>query len=595
MRELPLILLLLVKAFTSGVLHAESPPDGFDLQKQLQQADAWPGVIRSNLGVTRKGTRIPCLYAEESLDVHSPKLRILLVAGFQDQTGTRETLQMLEWFSTSEEAKPFRDRFTLSAVPIVNPNGNSAPQFPPQGEAYSSKDNPEAEYVWRWIGMHAPDLVVCLTSGKQPAWWTPQTQNASLTKLAQALGKPANGKSDDDSEMRLATSLMKSAPANTGTIPALSAVSPQEGSRPEKLLQELFQAIEQAPFQGPSPARKELQKRVDREPVEIAQQLAKVYGHDLSSVQYIPALALVGRLWLGELTNDPTHRVDVERIVAPYLSEKKTALPQRFSGSHLAGHLIFAELARTTKDQEKAKQYLDLARRAAETGFDAQGEMKPAMPAHSEMSDAVFMSCPILVEAGVQTGEKKYLDMAARHFDFMRELVLRDDGIYRHSPLCETAWGRGNGFPALGLAWSLSLLDENDPLFKKFLNEFQTHMASLVKHQDPTGLWRQVVDDSGSYRELTSTCMITFALIRGVRNGWLKEETYRPVIDKAFNALKTRIAEDGTLVDVCTGTGKQKSLRDYYDRKAILGRDARGGAMALLVTTEMARWRRDSK
>ena len=44
------------------------------------------------------------------------------------------------------------------------------------------------------------------------------------------------------------------------------------------------------------------------------------------------------------------------------------------------------------------------------------------------------------------------------------------------------------------------------------------------------------------------------------------------------------------LVDVCTGTGKQKNLRAYYDRMAILGKDARGGAMALLVSTEMAAW-----
>jgi hypothetical protein len=31
-----------------------------------------------------------------------------------------------------------------------------------------------------------------------------------------------------------------------------------------------------------------------------------------------------------------------------------------------------------------------------------------------------------------------------------------------------------------------------------------------------------------------------------------------------------------------------KSLREYIDRPAILGRDDRGGAMALLVSTELA-------
>ncbi len=66
-------------------------------------------------------------------------------------------------------------------------------------------------------------------------------------------------------------------------------------------------------------------------------------------------------------------------------------------------------------------------------------------------------------------------------------------------------------------------------------------------------------------------------------------------VDRAWYALKSRIAPSGELVDVCTGTGKQTSLRAYFDRTAILGRDPRGGAMALLVSVERAAWERDRK
>ena len=38
-----------------------------------------------------------------------------------------------------------------------------------------------------------------------------------------------------------------------------------------------------------------------------------------------------------------------------------------------------------------------------------------------------------------------------------------------------------------------------------------------------------------------------------------------------------------------------KSLRDYFDRTAILGRDDRGGAMALMVSTEIAYWEQEQK
>lgn len=563
-------------------------PDG--IKERLQHAEAWPGVIRSAVGVTGKGTAIPCLYRQDDLNLHTKKLRVLLVAGFENEAGTNAVLEALQWFYTSAEAKPFREKFSVSAIPLLNPDGAAAPEFPPKGDGYNSEQNTEAEYAWRWIGMHAPDLVVSLSVSFSEQWGTTEKSEPTVTKLVQGLVKHPDENVVDPLGRMLCEALRNSKPGSTGTIPAIWAVRSANDPQPVAFLKELFDALEQTKFQGPSEARKELKRRVDRKPLEIAKQLAQVYGHELPSVEYIPAMALLGRLWLGDLTNDPKHWVDVERIVASYVSGDKLSLPKNFSGSHLSGHLIFAELARTGLNRNIAARYRELVRLAADTGFDETGQMKDSMPAHNEMSDAVFMGCPILVEAGALTGEEKYFQMAERHFDFMKKLVLRDDGIYRHSPLCETAWGRGNGFPALGLALCLSRLPKDHPLFGKFLKEFQNHMAALVTHQDPDGTWHQVIDDEASYRELSATCMITFSMIRGVRNGWLEEAKYRPVIEKAFHAIMTRVASDGSLVDVCTGTGKQKTLRDYYDRKAILGRDPRGGAMALLVTTEMARW-----
>jgi rhamnogalacturonyl hydrolase YesR len=250
----------------------------------------------------------------------------------------------------------------------------------------------------------------------------------------------------------------------------------------------------------------------------------------------------------------------------------------------LSGHLVFGELYRLTSKP----RYLELVRAAANLGFDERGAPLPAMPYHNEMSDAVFMGCPILAQAGRLTGETKYYDQALRHMKFMLDLNLRPDGLHRHSPLDSTAWGRGNGFPALGLALSLSDLPAAHPGRDDMLRAFRAHLEALAKHQDSTGAWRQVIDHPGSYRELTATCMIGFAMLRGVRSGWLDRARFQPLIDRAWYAARTRIAPNGDLVDVCTGTGKQRSLRDYLDRTAIFGRDPRGGAMALLFATELA-------
>jgi unsaturated rhamnogalacturonyl hydrolase len=208
------------------------------------------------------------------------------------------------------------------------------------------------------------------------------------------------------------------------------------------------------------------------------------------------------------------------------------------------------------------------------------------------MSDAVFMGSPILARVGKLTGESKYFDMCARNFEFIKKLTMRSDHIYRHSPLDEAAWGRGNGFPALGLALTLSDLPEDHPAYASILRDYRDHMAAMAKVQDFTGHWRQVVDHSGSYRELTSTCMITFAMARGIRRGWL-DPKYREHVERGWAAISGRVASDGGLIDVCTGTGKQKSLRDYFNRTAILGKDDRGGAMALQAALEVHRLHQD--
>ena len=193
-----------------------------------------------------------------------------------------------------------------------------------------------------------------------------------------------------------------------------------------------------------------MQKRLRRSPVEVARQLEQAYGHQLDQVAYIPALALVGRLRLGDLTGE-SRLEDLEKIVAPYLAGNPS-MDERVSGSIVSGHIVFADLYERTG---KGK-YLDLARQAADLGFNDDGSMKASMPFHNEMSDSVFMGCAILARVGRLSGEARYFTMALKHLRFMQELDLREDGLYRHSALDEAAWGRGNGFPALGLALALT-------------------------------------------------------------------------------------------------------------------------------------------
>jgi unsaturated rhamnogalacturonyl hydrolase len=508
------------------------------------------GMIHSAIGVTRDGAAIPCQITADDLNPGTTKYRVLLVGGLD---GRRESVE-----AATRAVEVFRQgpkmeaELAVSVVPNARPDsfGEVKPMsFPPAGSAYDQPENDVAHYLWRWIGMHAPDRVILVAT----------ESDASAASLAKALGEVA--------------------PCGVGTIPC-TVVAPAEA----------VASLPAAPAsRKPSAARLEMQRRVARSAVEVATELAQVYGHKLDPVAYIPALAIVGRMRLGELTGDHAALLDAEKICLPYKTGDKESMPANGNGGTISGHLVFAELARRTGDPA----WTALVKKTADYGFDAEGRPKESMPFHSEMSDSVFMGCAILAEAGALTGEKKYFEHCLRHLRFMEKRCLRADGIYRHSPLDESAWGRGNGFPALGLSLSLSHLPSETAEQPAFQQSYRNHLAALRKHQAPTGAWHQVIDHEESYREFTSTCMITFAIVRGLRRGWLDADEWQPMADKAWTAIKSRIGANGQLVDVCTGTGKMKSLREYLDRTAILGRDDRGGAMALMVSTEMAFWEKE--
>jgi rhamnogalacturonyl hydrolase YesR len=478
-----------------------------------------------HVGLTQKGTRIEASIVPGASGSASTVLLIGGVAG-NDETSRAVSREM----QTFEAIPPGRRPFRLIVIPVANPDATRL-QFPPTGVAY--KENSESHALWRWIGIHAPDLV--LIAGTE--------------------------------DYGLAEAMAHNAPARVATIPArhVDAAKPILAGLPKDIL--------------PSDARKEIERRRSRTARQLADELAQVYGHNLDQVTYIQALALIARARMGETA-------DVVRLAEPYVNGSKDSL-QRPNSLVMAGHLVFGELAERTGD----KRYVQLVKKAADFAFDEKGEMKDAMPFHGEMSDSVFMDFSILAKAGKISGEKKYFDMAARHFDFMQKLVQRPDGLFRHSPLTDAAWGRGNAFPALGMSLALSDFPRDHSAFNRLLQTYRQYMSTLAKFQDEDGLWAEVVDHPGAYPEFTATGMIAFAMLRGIHNGWLDAPTYQPIVDKAWQAVLTRVGPDGVFMDVSESTNKQPTEEDYLRRAAILDRDQRAGAMALMFATEMMQGR----
>ena len=477
---------------------------------------------RWTIGLTTNGAPLEALVtAGASADAPT----VLLAGGLN---GKDASVEVVAREAAAYDALPQnRRRFRLLAIAAGNPDAQPL-QFPPTGVAY--RENIESHVLWRWIGTHAPDLVLIVG--------------------------PDSG---------LADALSQNVVADIGRIPA------RRVDAGGKILDALTMMI------APSEARQELERRAGRSPRQLAEQLARVYGRDFKQPNYITAMAVISRLRLGE-------QAEVAPLLEPYLTGAIDSFAKP-SQSSLASHMLFVEAGRRTGD-ERAKQ---LVVKAAASGFTVSGELREFMPLHGGWSDSLFMDVPILAAAGALTGERRYFDMAARHVAFMQQIVLRSDGLYRHQTSSEAAWGRGNAFAALGLALTLSEFPADHPGYARLLASFRQHMTMLARFQDENGMWRNVIDRPGAYSEYSATAMIATAMLRGIRKGWLDKAAYQPLVDRAWRAILLRTSADGRLVDVCESTGT-RGLTDegYLRRAAILGRDERGGGMAMFFATELA-------
>ena len=329
---------------------------------------------------------------------------------------------------------------------------------------------------------------------------------------------------------------------------------------------------------GSSGLRQEIGARVARDPFAIAKLLAARYP-ETPSVSYIPALSWVGALRVADMTGDDSLREKVRRQTQPWTSGAQPLFGDRILLTSIAGAMVFSDLARRGEEGAAAlaSRGAQLAAARKSTGVAEYGQ---------GWTDDMFMAAGIIARESRRTGSDADLDAAARLLVDYAKRLQRTDGIFIHATDGPFAWGRGNGFAALGLIEVLSALPENHPARPDLLAAYRRLMAAVRQQQSPDGMWREVVDEPGAYREESATAMLLTAMRRGIRRGWI-DDSYTETTTRAWRALAAHVANDGTIVDVCTGTGAGPTKRYYLDRTAITGADDRGGAMAMLAAIEM--------
>ena len=194
--------------------------------------------------------------------------------------------------------------------------------------------------------------------------------------------------------------------------------------------------------------------------------------------------------------------------------------------------------------------------------------------------DDMYMITALQAQAFRATGDRTYIDRAGREMAAYLDRLQQPNGLFYHAPDAPFYWGRGNGWMAAGTAELLRSLPKDHPNRARIMDGYRKMMATLLNHQGADGMWRQLIDRPESWPETSSTGMFTFALVTGVKEGWLDRKTYGPAARRAWLALVKYINADGDISDVCEGTNKKNDYQYYIDRKRNVG-DLHGQAPIL--------------
>ncbi|MCA0757652.1 glycoside hydrolase family 88 protein [Paenibacillus sp. N4] len=232
--------------------------------------------------------------------------------------------------------------------------------------------------------------------------------------------------------------------------------------------------------------------------------------------------------------------------------------------------------------------------------------------------DGLYMSSPFMAEFAKTSGESAWFDEAA-HQLLLIEKRTRDPrtGLLHHAwdesreqRWCDGTtgrsrfvWGRAMGWYAMALVDSLEHFPVNHPKRGQLMGIFERMANAVLRVQDQeSGVWYQLMDCNGregNYLEASGSCMLTYALAKGIRLRYLAEID-RKAVERAYDGILSRFVtedEEGVhLHSICHGAGLGgRKYRDgsyeYYMSEAVVSDVMMGVAPLLLASIELERLR----
>ena len=210
-------------------------------------------------------------------------------------------------------------------------------------------------------------------------------------------------------------------------------------------------------------------------------------------------------------------------------------------------HIYYIKKQRGAAEAD-IKKYLDLGLRYADQQWELPDDPKyteklpNAKKWHDQgysyqtrlWIDDMFMITALQSQAYLATGDEKYIERAAKEMILYLDELPGENGVFYHAPTAKFFWARGNGWMAVGMPEMLRMLPKSakyDTYRSRILTEYKKMMATLSAYQYDSGLWGQLIypNQGDMWEETSGSAMFTYAMILGVKNGWLDEKTYGTV------------------------------------------------------------------
>ena len=337
-------------------------------------------------------------------------------------------------------------------------------------------------------------------------------------------------------------------------------------------------------------------------PEEVGKRVAEHFvtspHQDPEKMVYPEVCTWYGALSFAQLSRDKDLSAKLIQRFEPLLSAPGSDLIHR---ERHVDYSMFGSLPLEIYIETKDPKYLALGKSFADMQWDP---LPPDVRVHEGMPpeslapgltpetrfwvDDMYMITILQVQAYRATGDPKYLDRAALEMAAYLDKLQQPNGLFYHAPDVPFFWGRGDGWFAAGMSELLRSLPANHPKRPRIMDGYKKMMPALVHFQEPDGMWHQLIDRPDSFEETSSTGMFTFALITGIKNGWLDEETYGPAARKAWLALAGYVDQNANVTSICVGTGKKNDLEYYLTRPRHTG-DMHGQAPVLWSASALLR------